>query len=105
MCRHNRDTHLVFADLDLVNEHSFGKRKQGIVFHHHLISLSTPSHTFLCSAVYHPFFLSLQPHQFPASPKSAKSRLMLGFAESGTRSTLSPDLPETQSTLRLMTDQ
>jgi hypothetical protein len=73
MRRHHCDTRLIFTDLDLVNKHSFGKRKQGIAFHHHLISLSTLSHTFLCSAVYHPFFFSLQPHQFPASPKSAKS--------------------------------
>ena len=49
MRRDNRDAHFIFAGLDLVNVHSIGKREQGIAFHHDLISLSTSSHTFLCS--------------------------------------------------------
>jgi hypothetical protein len=47
MRRDDRDMHLVFAGLDVLNLHPLGKREQGIAFHHDLISLSTPSHEFL----------------------------------------------------------
>jgi hypothetical protein len=77
MRRDDRDADFVFASLDLVNLHPFGKREQRIAFHHHLVSLSTQSDEFFWRAVYHPFSLSSQPHQFIDSPKSlqvAKSK-------------------------------
>ncbi len=76
MRRDDRDAYFVFASLDLVNLHPFGKREQRIAFHHDLVSLSTQSDEFFWRAVYHPFSLSHQPHQFTDSPKSAMSRLM-----------------------------
>ena len=79
MRRDDRDADFVFASLDLVNLHPFGKREQRIAFHHDLVSLSTQSDEFFWRAVYHPFSLSHQPHPFTDSPKSAMSRFMLGF--------------------------
>jgi len=73
MRRDDRDADFVFASLDLVNLHPFGKREQRIAFHHDLVSLSTQSDEFFWSAVYHPSSLSHQPHPFPDSPKSAMS--------------------------------
>ena len=70
MRRDDRDADFVFASLDLVNLHPFGKREQRIAFHHDLVSLSTQSDEFFWRAVYHPFSLSHQPHLFPDSPKS-----------------------------------
>lgn len=64
MRRDDRDTHLVFADLDLVNMHPFGKKEQQMAFHHDLASLSTSSDEFVWRAVYHPFSLSYQSHPF-----------------------------------------
>jgi predicted kinase len=75
MRRDDRDTDFVFASLDLVNLHPFGKREQRIAFHYDLVSLSTQSDEFFWRAVYHPFSLSHQPHQFTDSPKSAMSRI------------------------------
>src|SRR6266487_3876997 len=73
MRRDDRDADFVFASLDLVNLHPFGKREQRIAFHHDLVSLSTQSDEFFWRAVYHPFSLSHQPHPFTDSPKSAMS--------------------------------
>src|SRR5215467_15609480 len=65
MRRDDRDAYFVFAGLDLVNLHPFGKRKQRMAFHHDLVALSTPSDEFFWRAVYHPFSFSHQPHPFP----------------------------------------
>jgi hypothetical protein len=64
MRRDDRDTDLVFAGLDLVNLHPFGKREQRIAFHLDLISLATSSNEFFWRALYHPFSLVHQPHPF-----------------------------------------
>ena len=79
MRRDDRDAYFVFASLDLVNLHPLGKREQRIAFHHDLVSLSTQSDEFFWRAVYHPFSLSHQPHQFTDSPKSAMSHEMTYF--------------------------
>ena len=81
MRRDDRDADFVFASLDLVNLHPFGKREQRIAFHHDLVSLSTQSDEFFWRAVYHPFSLSYQPQQFTDSPKSAMSRLIPKFTD------------------------
>jgi hypothetical protein len=65
MRRDDRDVHLIFAYLDLVNLHPFGKREQGIAFHHDLVSLSIQPDEFFWRAVYHPFSPSHQSHPFP----------------------------------------
>src|SRR5205823_8864646 len=75
----DRDAHLALAGLNLFNLHPFGKREQRIAFHYDLVSLSTQSDEFFWRAVYHPFSLSHQPHQFTDSPKSAMSPMAAKF--------------------------
>ncbi len=58
MRRDDGDAHLVFAGLDLINLHPFGKGKQWVSFHHDLVSLSKQSDEFFWREVYHTFSLS-----------------------------------------------
>ncbi len=56
--RDDRDAYFVFAGLDLVDLHPFGKGEQRIAFHHDLVSLTKQSDEFFWKVVYLPFSLS-----------------------------------------------
>jgi hypothetical protein len=71
MRRNDCNAHLVFASLDLINLHPFGKREQRIAFHYDLVSLSTPSDEFFWRAVYHFFFSLPSTSSVSDSPKLA----------------------------------
>ncbi len=58
MRRDDRDAYFVFAGLDLVDLHPFGKGEQRIAFHHGLVSLAKQSDEFFWKEVYLTFSLS-----------------------------------------------